>query len=181
MPEWKYQPYYCEENAWQLCQAAPFERQPVWVVVITNDERTCPLWNQKACASPARPVFWDYHVVVVTGRGGDARVWDLDTRLGAPVAFETWWRGTFPSLEGFPPELQPSFRLVTKDAYLEKLSSDRSHMVDAEGEWKHQPPEWSRIYDEARGMNLGDFLDLGDDSLGEWLEPEECRARFGES
>lgn len=164
-----YQPYYCEENIWQLCRQAPFDGEAVEVVVISNRAGACPFWHQRAAPSSTRPIFWDYHVVAIERQADDALAWDLDTRLATPAPFELWWQTTFPALDGLTEAFQPSFRVVPHEVYLETLSSDRSHMRTAEGEFKKPPPDWEPIFEPEVGMNLDRFVDLQTDFVGEVL------------
>ncbi|PWN19272.1 hypothetical protein BCV69DRAFT_314011 [Microstroma glucosiphilum] len=87
--EIKYQRCYCEEGSYLL--AAQLEEElearrlegggqgegetrqwewEVWVVVVSNRDRTVLLWHQKASKSPElnHAVLWDYHVFVVVSR-----------------------------------------------------------------------------------------------------------------
>lgn len=179
MSDFPYQPFYCEENVWHLCQSAPFDGGEVYVVVISNEQGACPLWNQRACQSPSRPIFWDYHVVAVETGGDEDRVWDLDSRLGCPAAFDIWWQGTFPSLEGFPAEFRPRFRVIDAEDYLRGFSSDRSHMEDGEGGYKKPPPSWEPIQQADVAMNLDRLLDTDDEFLGTWMSDEQFALRVG--
>ncbi|XP_049807389.1 protein N-terminal glutamine amidohydrolase isoform X2 [Schistocerca nitens] len=58
----KYTPNYCEENVWHLCHAVsnhhPKELQHCYVVFVSNDHRTVPLWRQKAGHEEEKLVIW---------------------------------------------------------------------------------------------------------------------------
>ena len=173
-----YQPFYCEENIWRLCRLNPFDGEEVYAAVISNHDRACPLWNQRACPSPSRPIFWDYHVVAIECGAAETRVWDLDSRLDAPVPIDLWWRATFPLLERLDAAFSPFFRVVSRDAYLATFSSDRSHMLGEGGEYKKPPPEWEPIFDPDVGMNLEQFLEMGRPFVGDLHGADGFRARF---
>ena len=174
----RYQPYYCEENIWHLCRDRGFEERRAFVVFISNEGRSCALWSQRAAPQTGVPVVWDYHVVAIDASGNEAQVWDLDTVVGAPVDFGRWWKTTFPLGESVPERLRPTFRVVEADTYLERFSSDRSHMRDDDGGWKKPPPDWEPIFEADEGMNLERFVAMDDDFVGEVLEMEAFCRRF---
>ena len=170
-----YQPYYCEENVWHLCQAQQFHGWDCRVLFITNPMQCCPLWNQKAAPKPEHPVVWDYHVVVLASPCGDKgtwQIWDSDSRLGSPVPLNeylehTFGLGTF--LENIPERFRSHFRMVQAQDFIETFSSDRSHMLSPEGEYFHPPPPWPAI-DQNGPPNLSQFLDVTTPFLGEILD-----------
>ena len=93
-----YQPFYCEENIWQLAQRADLFAGPCEVVVIVGprsasgrNEPRVACWFQRAAAE-GEPVLWDYHVVLAHQPvdGGEVEVWDLDTRLPCPCPASLW-------------------------------------------------------------------------------------------
>ncbi|KAJ3779410.1 N-terminal glutamine amidase-domain-containing protein [Lentinula raphanica] len=132
-----YTPYWCEENVYLLVQS--FSQNPllsetwdVFVVFISNHNRTVALWNQKLSKEPYGAVVWDYHVVVVLRPQvytSNLRSWvyDFDTRLGLPVTWDSYFAQTFST--NVPDELQSSFRVVSANIYLNQFASDRSHML----------------------------------------------------
>jgi hypothetical protein len=151
----EYQPFYCEENVWHL--ARRFEGRPAKVVFISNAQKTCALWQQRA-AEPGLPVIWDYHVVLSAAR----MIHDLDTRLPFPSPAREWIDGTFPL--PLPEELAPRFRVVSAARFVEVFASDRSHMRDAGGAYRASPPPWAPI---GIGSNLMRFADMSDGFEGE--------------
>ncbi|CAO1639069.1 unnamed protein product [Sympodiomycopsis kandeliae] len=71
-----YTPCYCEENAYllskQLSYSLSQEQQntydwKVWVVFVSNANKSVLLWQQRASQSPQAfyPVVWDYHCIVI--------------------------------------------------------------------------------------------------------------------
>lgn len=174
-----YTPFYCEENAWHLCQhdrLAALERR---VVFISNTHRCCPLWFQRAAPDEGEPVFWDYHVLVMAHEDGAWRVWDLDTTLPSPLAVKPYVAATFGPPNLIPPSYHPRFRVITPDTFIARFSSDRSHMRDEVGAWREPPPPWPPILDTTQRMNLMRFVDVEDDIAGEVMGREELIARFG--
>jgi hypothetical protein len=111
-------------------------------------------WKQKA-GSDSDPVLWDYHVVLAT-RGDAWRVWDLDSRLGFPVAAQMWIQTTFPFQERVPRRFQPRFAAIPAEDYLRHFGSDRSHMRDFQGKWHRPPPPWTAI--DGQGLRLADVI-----------------------
>lgn len=161
-------PYWCEENAWHLCVEPRIGSDAV-VVVISNPWRTVALWHQRAASPLDAPVVWDYHVVVVSR---DARVWDLDTRLEFPIAFDVYVGRTF--REGVAARLQPRFRAIDAAVYRSSFASDRRHMRDEDGGWQRPPPPWPAIGD---GHVLDALLEPDDESFGPWLDARTLRAQ----
>lgn len=173
-----YQPFYCEENVWQLCQRDEFRHEDVYAVFISNAARTCALWSQRASGSSTTPVVWDYHVILLDTSTQPAQIWDLDTRLGAPLRAERWWQVTFPLGAAVPDALTPRFRLVPAPVYAERFSSNRAHMRDTAGNYQAPPPPWPPIFDPATGTNLHRFIDMTDDFLGDVLDAPHFHARI---
>ena len=87
-----------------------------YVVIISNEERRCPMFMQRA-GSPEPEnrgyVCWDYHVIVLRGKTTltpATEVLDIDTRLTPhPCTFETYIEGTFPHCSTSSPQLDPKF------------------------------------------------------------------------
>jgi len=111
-----YQPYYCEENAWRICElftapaadnAPPPEVEPLSVspedaaieraalLFIFSDAPWVALYNQRA-ARRGRPIYWDYHVVATVAIAGTWRAYDPDSRILPGVGLDTYLVETFP-------------------------------------------------------------------------------------
>jgi hypothetical protein len=148
-----YQPFWCEENIWHLAQHPAVARAERLVVVITGARHEVACWHQRAGEEGA-PVLWDYHVVLASRAGDDAgwQIWDLDGRLGYPVAARTWLRTTFPYADRVPAAFQPRFAAIPAEDYVARFGSDRSHMRDAKGAWLKTPPPWPAL--EGQGLTL---------------------------
>jgi hypothetical protein len=143
----RYQPFYCEENAWWLCMEPALGPGPHQVLFVLSDAGVCPVAAQRA-VPPGALCWWDYHVVVLDG---SQRIWDLDSRLGCPLPARDWLDGSFPQLQALPAQFQPLFRLVPAADYRADFASDRSHMRTANGGWLQPPPPWPPI---GTGMRL---------------------------
>ncbi len=163
-----YTPYYCEENAWHLCQRPELAPLDPHVVFVSNARRCVPMWAQRA-APEGEPVLWDYHVVVVT-RAPTPQVWDLDSRLGLPVPATRWLSGTFAHLDEVRASFHPRCRVVAAAELVATFSTDRSHMRGPDGGWLQPPPPWPAPYAPSRGMNLFDFVDPGATGAGQVLD-----------
>lgn len=149
-----HQPFYCEENIWHLAADPVVGEAPRVVAIITNEARKVAVWQQRAGQDDEGLVVWDYHVILIAGRGEGARVWDLDSRLGAPVPFADYLVETF---RDSPKLFAPRFRLIEADEYRAKMSSDRRHMRDDRGEFMKPAPSWPCI---GSGHSLPALLDL---------------------
>ncbi len=165
---------FCEENVWHLADALGPERCEV--LLIGNADRKVVMWGQRAAAAPQQPVLWDYHVVLLRHEDDRPRIYDLDTVLGWPLPLDLYLAGSFQLPPGQQPQLQPRFRVIDAAAYRQRLSSDRSHMRDAEGAWLQPPPPWPAI-DGEPPASLMRLIDLDDDLLGEVIGLETLRAR----
>ena len=165
---YQYAPYYCEENIWHLCQEADFRAVERKVVLISNERRTCALWNQRARMAQDEPVIWDYHVILLFMSNG-WQVYDLDTLLGAPTPVARYIRFTFGQPLA-PEEFRPLFRVIDADEFVSTFSSDRSHMLTADGRWQVQPPPWPAIVRNGKS-NLMELIDMRENRSGELHEP----------
>ena len=170
-----YQPYYCEENVWHLCQTPQFDGWDCRVLFIANSIRCCALWNQKAVTEPGQPIIWDYHVVVLaspSSEKGTWQVWDSDSTLGCPVPLGDYLQGTFglgSFFEKVPKRFRVRFRMLHSREFIDNFSSDRSHMLSEEGNLLHPPPSWPPI-NQKGPSNLSQFCDLEAPFLGEVLD-----------
>ena len=154
--EFRYQPYYCEENAWWLCAEPDLGAGERHVLFVSNLIGLCPFACQRA-GLPGEIVWWDYHCVVIDGHG---RLWDLDTRLAVPLSIDDWLAKSFPFATRLPTHIAPRFRLIPADDYRQDFASDRSHMRDNDGTWMRPPPPWPRI---GSGMKLPDYRNVSTD------------------
>ena len=171
MTAFQYHPYYCEENVWQLCCNQKLKSLKKKVVFISNPTKTCPMWHARASSEPGEPVLWDYHVILVC-KNPLWQVWDLDSTLGLPLTPRKYLSNTFrPNL---PKELQPMFRVVDANEFVEHFSSDRSHMKLEDGSWRSPPPEWPAIYN-GEASNLSQFTDMNQEFIGKVMNLDSFR------
>jgi hypothetical protein len=179
--------YYCEENIWHLCadeRLADCERR---VLIISNPARRVAMWGQKICPDPDMPIAWDYHVILLARRPGQAwQAWDLDAREPGPRPAKDWLHDSFRAIGLLPPQFEPRFRMVTCADYRRYLRSDRRHMLHVDGSPKQPPPSWAPIMGECPpgavddGSNLERFLDTEDGGfLGELFRLSVLRRWLG--
>ena len=171
--------HYCEENVWRLCQREELADREVEIAFVSNAEKTCLFWNQRAAHSGDSGVVWDYHVILLAASEAGWEVWDLDTTLPFPCAAATYLEWTFQPELVIPDQYRPRFRLLTRAEFLRWFSSDRSHMVREGGGWNMPPPAWEAPFQETRGMNLARFFSMEEEFVGEVLSLEELCARKG--
>ncbi len=162
-----YAPFYCEENALRLSAHSALGPGARFVVFVTNAARTVPMMHQRA-APEGGPVLWDYHVVVLVDDGGVSMVWDLDCVLGPKLVAADWLQATFP-WPLLPEEFQPCFRLVDAKRFASAFSSDRTHMLDAQGVPRAAPPPWPRPGHGAPNLERYLSVDLDGEVDGLWL------------
>ncbi len=164
-------PFYCEENVYKLCQLLEDAKLRSTVVFVSNADRKVPLWRQRAGKDDQDGlVVWDYHVfLVVTSTPSEHQVFDLDSRLSFPAPFADYAKETLRyDDDSLLPEFRRRFRLVPAVEYLDRFSSDRSHMRDEEsGRWVKPPPPHSPIAAEEkeRAVDLQDFISM-DEKVG---------------
>lgn len=161
--EHKYQANYCEENIWHLLQEAEFQTSECFAVVISNTGKCFAMWEQKS-GSGDQPVMWDYHVVMVS-RGEELAIWDLDSRLGAPMAAQEWVQKSFHGCATMPESFHPTFRIVDGNEFVDTFSSDRSHMLVGDNAYREPVPPWPAIGAGAPS-NLHRFINMGFEFTG---------------
>lgn len=145
------------------------------MTLLSNAKRLCALWNQRAGMAPEEPVLWDYHVIMLLKTSG-WHVYDLDSLLPAPTPFTQYLNGTFRQNLS-QEEYRPLFRIIDADEFVTAFSSDRSHMLTAEGHWLVPPPPWTPIFRNG-SSNLMELIDLQKPSPGSVMTLAEFAAHF---
>ena len=136
----RYQPYFCEENIWQLAaDPAPGGGERA-VLVVSGTGGTVACWEQRAGPDDG-PILWDYHVVLLAG-GPAWTIWDLDCRRGCPLPAAVWLAASFPFPDRIRLRHQPRFAWFSAAEWRNRFSSDRAHMRDGAGGWLQPPPPW---------------------------------------
>jgi hypothetical protein len=157
---------YCEENVWKLCEQVktkhPNELSKSYVVFVSNEKRTVPLWRQKAGRGEEKLVVWDYHVFFMHNPSPNrCLVFDLDTTLPFPTYFHKYVTETFRSDYAVAEDHHRFFRVIPADEYLTTFSSDRRHMKRPDGSWIKPPPQYSPIISNVANPHLlDDFISM---------------------
>jgi len=167
-----YQPYYCEENIWHLCQHAQFKDGYIIFVASTGD--SFPMLNQRVMSDPSIPILWDYHVILLL-RSETNQILDFDTILPFGVAVDSYFRHSFLDNRLLTAAETPLFRVVPASEFVVSFSSDRRHMKVGEG-WRAPPPDWPLIGQSI--SNLSSFIDMTNNDVGEVLGYDALLQRF---
>ena len=176
-----------------------------FVVFVSNPSKCVCYFQQRANPDPLTPVFWDYHVLLFEQRPSQEKnddqatlVWDVDSYLSYPCPLVEYLDESFPSNDndhemsrnnGHERQRQlerilPCFRVVPAEIFLEKFSSDRSHMWDAvKKEWRATPPVYDAIMPRGiKKSNLAVYINMtshqNDEIFGSVLNQEQLRERF---
>ncbi|KAG7372331.1 glutamine amidase [Nitzschia inconspicua] len=165
-------PCYCEENVWRLAFRKLYQQQydtalsnlQFFVVFVSNPKACVPMFHQLASTNRNKPIFWDYHVILVsTGtvrNDGDdtarpsSLVWDMDSHLSCPCPFQEYIDAVFWDYHKWPHEYTPHFRVVDAMSFLRHFSSDRSHMLQSDGTWNATPPPYDCILQQQPPLEL---------------------------
>jgi len=159
-------PFYCEENVWRLAYRKLHNPQQTviegdqttyFVVIVSNERKSVPMFYQRASECPERPCVWDYHVFLIgitkknsssssSSNNQQAWVYDIDTTLTPyPLPLQAYLRHSF-SDQLSTTTYAPLFRVVPATLFLCHFESDRSHMYNAHtGTWSAPPPPYQCI------------------------------------
>lgn len=163
--DYPYQPRYCEENIWHLCQRPEFHNSDV--IVIAAKSKFFPMFCQRAAESPDEPILWDYHLVLLWHAGQGAHyILDFDTTLPFCTPVGEYFQQSFIDEKRLRPAFVPLFRIVSAQEYAASLLSDRRHMKTAAG-WLAEPPPWPPT--SMTASNLRKFTDMNDPEYGRIL------------
>lgn len=155
---------YCEENVWKLCDYVRQNQMEVldycFAVFISNKNRVFPLWEQKSGHGEDHIIFWDYHVFFLFYNGKRSAVFDLDSLLPFPSDFRLYAKRAIRSNRNLLPEYQRLVRVIPAEMFLETFASDRSHMLNQDGQWIKEPPEYAPICTPECAHNIDDFISM---------------------
>lgn len=143
------------------------------VLLISNENLYCALWRQKAGSGDDGFILWDYHVVALARSNTLQTVenpqgWvvlDLDTQLPFPCAANVYFAETFRGRSPRFATVQPTFRWMPRQWYVENLCSDRKHMLKG-NQYTMPPPSWPppNFLQHTNGSwpksNLFDLIDM---------------------
>jgi len=174
---------YCEENVFKLGQLiksrSSLELHDFNVLFISNSGKQVAFWCQKA---GQETVVWDYHVIMMHKDISQWNVFDLDTTLNFPEPLSRYFTHTFRPQANIKQEFLPQFRVVSLVQFLEDFASDRSHMINKEGEYLSPPPTYPPIQTSRHTMNLPSYMDMKhqeDSRYGEVFSMQQFQSRFG--
>lgn len=174
---------YCEENVWWLCDLVknkfPEEIQKCYAVFISNNQRTIPIWKQKASNRQDGRVIWDYHVIFLYRTSeSETLVYDLDTTLMFPCDFHQYYEESIKDNSSLNPEFHRMFRVIPATEFLKTFASDRLHMLTPDGRWIAPPPSYPPIKTEECSGNLQEFISMEENDHGLVLRLSELLKRF---
>ncbi|KAG1121468.1 hypothetical protein G6F42_012397 [Rhizopus arrhizus] len=157
---------YCEENIYMLCSEILKKRPELIddfsVLFISNPHRSVPLWQQRAGRGDEHVVIWDYHVVLYYKQDSEALIYDFDTFLPFPSPADFYALETFKPNMVIKDEYKHMFRLIPAKAYLDHFESDRSHMLNENGEYTATPPQYPAIIKKGKS-NLDNYISMKQD------------------
>jgi len=154
----KYQPFYCEENIWQLCQHPDYLGGDVIFIASYGDY--FPMLCQQGSVTPNSPIFWDYHVVLL--RNG--LIHDFNSTLAFTTSVNDYFEQSLLNEHLLSPLQIPMFRVIAAEEFVGVFKSDRRHMK-AGSRWQAEPPDWPSI--SKNESNLHQFVDMRDLEFGE--------------
>jgi len=158
----KYTANFCEENIWHLCQNPDLAAYAKTVLILSNSSRNCPLWHQRS-AIGEEPVRWDYHVILLASSSEKSLIYDFDSTLELPSSLDEYLNLTFrPDSPTWEAD-KPFFKAIASGDFIRYFYSDRSHMIDGEGEWIFVPPSWPLIKNKEE-LPLPELLDFSETS-----------------
>lgn len=159
-----YQPYYCEENIWQLCQNPQYAGGQVLFISAYGEHFA--MLCQQGGEGEEHLVCWDYHVIFLH----EGNILDFNSTLTFPTPSEQYFNESFIDENLLPEALIPVFRVMRASEYAESFLSDRRHMRTKHG-WSAPPPDWPLI--SKSRSNLAQFADMRDPEFGEVLSLSE--------
>ncbi|XP_057329340.1 protein N-terminal glutamine amidohydrolase isoform X1 [Microplitis mediator] len=155
---------YCEENVWKLCQDIATnhasELPHCYVVFISNNNRSVPLWRQREGKGDDKVIVWDYHAILIYAPDDRAVVYDLESALPFPTFFWKYANETFRSDEVLRVEYHTRFRLVPATLFVQNFASNRHHMKREDGTWIKTPPNYPPISTSTCQDNLDKFINM---------------------
>ncbi|KAI7901679.1 N-terminal glutamine amidase-domain-containing protein [Cokeromyces recurvatus] len=131
-----------------------------FVVFISNEKRSVPLWKQLAGIKNDRPfVIWDYHVILYyrPAKLENSLIYDFDTTLPFPCQALEYVKETFKPDLFLKEEYKHHFRLISAQLYLDYFQSDRSHMLKEDGTYMAPPPSYQAIISSENGTSNLDY------------------------
>ena len=120
------------------------------------------MFRQKASDDPFKPIFWDYHVILLVP-SSEPKIIDFDTTLSFCSDMDEYLSLSLPNIRTLKSDLQPIFRIIRSCDYARNFSSNRQHMI-ADGAWLAEPPSWPCV--GSGKSNFHDFINPKNTKLG---------------
>ncbi len=163
--EYQYTQNFCEENIWFLGKSLlkeGFQPNHLTVLFLSNAHQQTPLYSQ-ILGKAGLPVVWDYHVILLCMQHDNAPlIFDFDSQLPFPISLWDYLLNTFPDHQALPSQFHIYIRSIPLLSYHQCLWSDRSHMLDAQGNPVCPFPPYLPIQGEpgAFHIKLCQYIDM---------------------
>ncbi|WP_372371428.1 hypothetical protein [Candidatus Uabimicrobium sp. HlEnr_7] len=164
--DYKYQPFFCEENIWWLgksLQVKGLSLEKQYALFFSNDKQQIPLFFQDQGEGL---VVWDYHVVLYY-KDEISMIFDFNTLLPFPCNAQHYCAYTFP--KKLPKEHQIYTRQIPMKDYHQKFYSDRSHMLDKNQKPLQPFPNWPAITGKKPHYTLDEYVDFKQQKISKVL------------
>ncbi|MCM8539406.1 MAG: protein N-terminal glutamine amidohydrolase [Lentisphaeraceae bacterium] len=153
----KYTAFFCEENIWHMLNDMnETDQRNTSILFISNEYNTCALLNQRA-AKTGEYIVWDYHLIL--HKHSTNEICDYDTVLNPSTDINEYFALTFGNQSLIHFRYRSLILSIPGNEYLAKFSSDRSHMLDANGDQVRKFPDWPPILNKG-GFTLKDLMSL---------------------
>lgn len=175
---------YCEENIWKLleyCVKNKENKDELFAVFISNENKTIPIWYQKNGENIETPVIWDYHVIALhrSKASKESYIYDLDTLLSFPDRFINYYQKALPVLKNIRKEFYRKYRVIPVSYFLENFASDRSHMINSQtGEYNSPVPNYECIESNVSKNNIYEYISMEKNEHGTIMSETEFQAFF---
>ena len=155
-----YTALFCEENIWHLVKSINTELLGNYTVLfLTNKSKKIALMNQKAAAEKSH-VIWDYHVILHEINEG--YIFDYDSSLGFKTPINSYFSKTFGNQQQLLEEFRTGIIAIPASEYKNEFHSDRSHMLNSDGNSLCSFPSWPKI-DNKGEIPLKSLMNLDGD------------------
>ncbi|NOQ34803.1 MAG: hypothetical protein GQ569_02795 [Methylococcaceae bacterium] len=168
-----YTALFCEENIWHLAKTLEnegFSMENMTVLLLSNPLQQIVVLNQSSCPE-GEAVIWDYHVILQLEKNNQPWIYDFDSRLDFPISKKSYFCASFPKPDALHKPYQMFIRYIPANNYLQRFSSDRSHMkgIISADKFPSYPPILAKRI--AERITLTEYFDISRClSDGSWVE-----------
>ena len=99
-------------------------------------------------------------MILFASKDDSSLIYDFDSTLPVPLSGKEYLQKTFLSNENWKKNDLPAFKLIDANDFINSFVSDRSHMIDADGNWLSIPPKWPLIGKDGGVLSLPELLDF---------------------